>query len=220
MSEGLRLKLSTVDVKVHACAREQRGKPVSELGDRASNGADEREPQREHTQVGARVASVLNAAEEAADQIRADARREGVRIIQEAEATAASRIDELTREAEQLRQEAEDYARDIRSAVDSYATQQRREAEEESRRVLAEAEAQARATREASQEMSDQMQDEARRRHEMLQRESKALEERRQRVVEGLRDLSAQLQDALIEPARPGRDEESLTDALDLERRR
>jgi chaperonin cofactor prefoldin len=68
--------------------------------------------------------------------------------------------------------------------------------------------------------MSEQMQQEVRRRHEVLQRESKALEERRQRVVEGLRDLSAQLQDALVEPARQGREEESLTDALDFERRR
>lgn len=192
---------------------------MSELGDRTSYEAEEREPRREHTQLGDRVAHVLNAAEEASDQIRADARREGVRIIQEAEATAATRVDELTREAEQLREDAEDYARDIRSAVDSYATQQRRDAEEESRRILSEAETQARATREASQEMSEQMQQDARRRHEMLQRESKALEERRQRVVEGLRDLSAQLQDALVEPVR-GREEESLTDALDFERRR
>jgi len=193
---------------------------VSELGDRTSHEAEDRDPRRDHTQVGDRVAHVLNVAEEAAEQIRSDARKEGVRIIQQAEATSATRVEELTREAEQLRQEAEDYARDIRSAVDSYATQQRREAEEESRRILAEAEGQARATREASQEMSEQMQQETRRRHELLQRESKLLEERRQRVVEGLRDLSAQLQDALVEPARQSRDEESLTDALDFERRR
>jgi hypothetical protein len=193
---------------------------VSDLGDRTSYEAEEREPRREHTQLGDRVAQVLNAAEEAAGQIRADARREGVCIIQEADATAATRVDELTREAEQLRQDAEDYARDIRSAVDSYATQQRRDAEQEARRILSEAETQARATREASQEMSEQMQQDARRRHEMLHRESKALEERRQRVVEGLRDLSAQLQDALVEPVRKGREEESLTEALDFERRR
>src|SRR5215207_2255742 len=215
-----RLKFSTAGVKVPPAAASKGVRRVSELGDRASYEADEREPRREHAQLGDRVAHVLNAAEEAADQIRADARREGVRIIKEAEATAATRVDELTREAEQLREDADDYARDIRSAVDSYATQQRRDAEEEARRVLSEAETQARATREASQEMSEQMQQDARRRHEMLQRESKALEERRQRVVEGLRDLSAQLQDALVEPVRQGRDEESLTDALDFERRR
>ena len=187
--------------------------------DRASFETGEGEPRREYGQVGDRIAHVLDAAEEAAEQIRSDARREGVRIIQEAEATAAARVAELTRDAEQIRDDAEDYARDIRAAVDSYATQQRREAEEDARRVLSEAESQARATREASQEMSDQMQLEARRRHELLQRESKALEERRHRVLEGLRDLSAQLQDALVEPSR-GREEESLADALDIERRR
>ena len=35
----------------------------------------------------------------------------------------------------------------------------------------------------------------------------------------GLRDLVAQLQDALVEPTRSG-EEESLVDALDVERRR
>jgi hypothetical protein len=214
------LKVWTADVKVLLCVASKGVKPVSEQGERASYEAGERHTRRDFKQVGDRVAHVLTAADEAAEQIRADVRREGVRIIQEAETTAAKRVEELTREAEQLRKDAEDYARDIRSAVDSYATQQRREAEEESRRILSEAETQARATREASQEMSEQMQQEARRRHEMLQRESKALEERRLRVVEGLRDLSAQLQDALVEPARQGREEESLTDALDFERRR
>ena len=43
------------------------------------------------------------------------------------------------------------------------------------------------------------------------------LEERKQRVVESLRDVMAQLQDALAEPVP---EEESLVDALDVERRR
>ena len=46
------------------------------------------------------------------------------------------------------------------------------------------------------------------------------LEERRQRVLESLRDLSAQLQDALAEPAAKPAEDESLVEALDLERRR
>jgi hypothetical protein len=37
-------------------------------------------------------------------------------------------------------------------------------------------------------------------------------------VAEGLRDLAAQLQDALVEPE--PREDESLVDALDVERRR
>ncbi len=46
------------------------------------------------------------------------------------------------------------------------------------------------------------------------------LEERRQRVLESLRDLAAQLQDALVEPAEMARQDESLVDALDVDRRR
>ena len=44
------------------------------------------------------------------------------------------------------------------------------------------------------------------------------LEERRQRVLESLRDR-AQLQDALVEPAEMARQDESLVDALDVDRR-
>lgn len=45
------------------------------------------------------------------------------------------------------------------------------------------------------------------------------LEDRRQRVLDSLRDLSAQLQDALVEPAETARGD-VLLDALDVERRR
>jgi hypothetical protein len=170
--------------------------------------------------VGARVTGILDAAEQAAEQIRADALRQAHETMRRAEADAEVRIEELSREAERVRAEADDYARDIRQAVDSYGTQARREAEEEARRLVSEAEEQARATREAAQAMSEQIQSDASRRHETLQREARALEERRQRVIEGLRDLVAQLQDALIEPSRAASEEDSLIDALDVERRR
>jgi vacuolar-type H+-ATPase subunit E/Vma4 len=170
-------------------------------------------------EVGSRVAGILEAAETAAEQIRADALREAHETMRRAEGEADVRIEELTREAERVRSEADDYARDIRQAVDSYGTQARREAEEEVRRLVAEAEEEARAVREAAQGIAERIQTDAHRRHENLQREAKILEERRQRVLDGLRDLVAQLQDALVEPATSG-EEESLVDALDVERRR
>lgn len=170
--------------------------------------------------VGARVAGILEAAEQAAEQIRADALRQAHETLRKAEANAEMRIEELTRESERVRTEADDYARDIRQAVDSYGTQARREAEEEARRLVDDAEEQARASRETAQAMSDQIHTDARGRHEALEREAKALEERRQRVLDGLRDLVAQLQDALVEPSRAVADEDSLIDALDVERRR
>jgi hypothetical protein len=170
--------------------------------------------------VGARVAGILEAAEQAAEQIRADALRQARETIRKGEADAEMRIEELTRQAERVRTEADDYARDIRQAVDSYGTQARREAEEEARRLVDDAEEQARASRETAQAMAEQIQGDARGRHETLQREAKALEERRQRVLDGIRDLVAQLQDALVEPSRAVADEDSLIDALDVERRR
>jgi F0F1-type ATP synthase membrane subunit b/b' len=183
--------------------------------------SDEEAPARrtDHGTTGAKVAAVLNAAEEAAETIRGDATREANEILRQAKVDATARVDELTRDAERVRTEADDYAKDIRDAVDSYGTQARREAEEEARKILADAEDQARATREAAQDMATQIEADARRRHESLTRESKSLEERRQRVLDGLRDLTAQLQDALVEP--PSREiDESLADALDVERRR
>ena len=173
----------------------------------------------DHAETGSRVAGVLNAAEEAAVTIKDEARRHADEILRQANANAATRVEDLTREAERVRAEADDYARDIRAAVDSYGTQARREAEEEARNLLSDAEEQARATREAAQEMADQVEEGARRRHESLVREAKSLEERRQRVLDGLRDLAAQLQDALVEPTSREMDQ-SLADALDVERRR
>ena len=183
--------------------------------------ADEEPTDRrvDHASTGTRVAQVLNAAEEAAEAIRAEARRHADEILRQAKADAAARVEELSREAERVRAEADDYARDIRVAVDSYGTQARRDAEQEARNLLADAEEHARATREAAQQMASQIEDGARRRHESLVHEARSLEERRQRVLDGLRDLAAQLQDALVEPA--SRDlGKSLSDALDVERRR
>jgi hypothetical protein len=173
----------------------------------------------DHAETGSRVAAVLNAAEEAAETIRAEARRHADEVLREAKSDAAVRVEELTREAERVRAEADDYARDIRVAVDSYGTQARRDAEEEARKIVSDAEDHARATREAAQDMANQIEEGARRRHESLVREAKSLEERRQRVLDGLRDLAAQLQDALVEPTSRDLDE-SLADALDTERRR
>ena len=175
-------------------------------------------PANESAGVGARVTSILEAAEQAAEQIRSDALREVSETMRRAEADAQVRIEELTREAERVRNEADDYARDIRQAVDSYGTQARREAEEQARALVDSAEEQARSVRATAEAMAEQIQADAHRRHETLQREARALEERRQRVLDGLRDLAAQLQDALVEPSH--REDDSLVDALDVERRR
>jgi len=195
---------------------ERVGNPEDTMSDEPGQSDDR--PANESVGVGARVTSILEAAEQAAEQIRSDALREVSDTMRRADADAHVRIEELTREAKRVRKEADVYARDIRQAVDSYGTQARREAEEEARALVDNAEEQARSIREAAEAMAEQIQADAHRRHETLQREAKALEERRLRVLDGLRDLAAQLQDALVEPSR--REDDSLVDALDVERRR
>ena len=75
-------------------------------------------------------------------------------------------------------------------------------------------------TLKAAQQSAEETERDTVQRHQTLQREAKMLEERRQRVLDGLRDLAAQLQDALVEPAEMSRQDASLVDALDVDRRR
>jgi vacuolar-type H+-ATPase subunit E/Vma4 len=175
---------------------------------------------KEYTEVGDAVAGVLRAAEEAAEQIRGDARAQAEAILARAREAADTRIEELTREAVRTRSDAEDYARDIRDAVEGYASQQRREAEEEARTILSEAEEQARAMRAAAEGMAEQIEGDAKRRNDGLREEARSLEERRQRVLEGLREMAAQLNELFPELASGDRSGTELMDALDLERRR
>ena len=150
--------------------------------------------------VGSKVNAIIEAAEEAAKEIRDRANLEAIDVLRQAEQHAAVRIEELTREAAQAKTEADQYARDMTEAADSYGTQHRRTVEEEARRLLAESEAKAKETLAAAQEKAEELESTVVQRHETLQREAKMLEERKQRVLESLRDLAAQIQDALVEP--------------------
>ncbi|HKY12333.1 MAG TPA: hypothetical protein VJL85_03230, partial [Gaiellaceae bacterium] len=91
--------------------------------------------------------------------------------------------------------------------------------EEEARRVLADAEKEAKELRDAAQQKAEQIERDVGQRHETLKREARMLEARRQRVLESLRDLAAQLQDALVEPVGKPSQDEALMDALKVERR-
>jgi vacuolar-type H+-ATPase subunit H len=169
--------------------------------------------------IGEKVNAIVAAAETAADEIRRDAEKRAADILEQAEAKAAERIEALTREASEARTEAEQYARDMREAADSYGTQHRRSAEEEALRVVSEAENSARERRESAERKAEQIERDIGQRHATLKREARMLEERKQRVLDSLRDLSAQLQDALVEPERAPQEVE-LMDALEVERRR
>ena len=126
----------------------------------------------DYADVGVRVAGVLNAAEEAAEQIRTDARRS----------------------AEDIRRQAEADARKLTS-------HRRREADEEARRVIAEAQAEAQAIKEAAQAGARQIEEAGLERQEQFRRYARTLEQRVERALDGLRDVTSQLQDVVLDAA-------------------
>ena len=128
----------------------------------------------EYGEVGTRVATVLNAAEDAAEQIRADA----------------------TRTADDIRRRAENEAR-------AYATRRRQEADEEARRVVAEAQAQAHAIRQSAHAEARGIEDAAVREQEQFRAQTVALEKRVEQALDGLRGVTAELQDVVLD-AVPG----------------
>jgi len=147
--------------------------------------------------LGGRVAGVLEAAEQAAEQMRGDAEVEAATI----------------------RASAEEYAADVRHAVDTYANQQRREAEAEASRTVEAGLAEARAMREAAQAMARRLEDEARARADALRADTRGLEERRARALEELRDIAATLGD-LVGGDRPPAEPEPIASARSFRRRR
>jgi cell division septum initiation protein DivIVA len=186
----------------------------------ARAGPEESRALETHADIGDKVNAIIKAAEAAAEEIAQTARREADEVLHQAEQQAAARIEELTREAVGSRAEADQYARDMREAADSYGTQHRRSAEEEARRLLADSEERAKVLLETAQLKAEQIDRDVGERHETLRREARMLEARRQRVLESLRDLAAQLQDALVEPTENERQDQALMDALNVERRR
>ena len=182
--------------------------------------AGEQTAPRAYAQVGERVAGVLQAAEDAAEKMREDARRDAAEIRREAESTGTRQLEQMAQEAESVRLEAETYSRETREAVDTYATQRRRETESESSRALAEAEGQARATREAAEAMAKRIEDAARQRQQTLLDESRTVEVRMQRAIAGFRAMAAQLEELLAASSAGNGGRETLVDALEVERRR
>jgi hypothetical protein len=173
-----------------------------------------------HSGVGERVSGILNAAEAAAEQIRQDARQAAAEIIRQAEAVAAAREHELEVEFDRARARAEDEVRDLRLAVESYASRRRADADEEARQRISDAETQARATREAAAQMARELEEGAQQRHQEVRAQTRALEKQRDRTLEELRRIAAQLEEFLPAPAPPPRTEETLSEVLSVDSRR
>jgi cell division septum initiation protein DivIVA len=193
--------------------------PTEKTGVNGTTRADSSAPARSDAAgVGRRVSAILAAAEEAAQQIRVDARSAADGMLRKAEEDAEARIVELTHTATEARREADEYARDMRMAVEAYAKKHRHEAEDEARQTTSEAESRAKSILESARERAEKIEQSARRHQEELRAETHRLEDRRRQALRGVRELMAVLeellQDANQEPAR-ARDEsldETLTD--------
>lgn len=144
-------------------------------------------PAPPHGEVGARIAGVLNAAEQAAAQIRADARRA----------------------AEAERRRVIDNAR-------AYAASVRRDADAETGRILAAAHAAADVIRDRANAEAEHVEEDARLRRDELHIDARLLEQRVERAVDALRHVSSELAGVAararvsFEPADP-REEDAAT---------
>jgi alanyl-tRNA synthetase len=77
------------------------------------------------SEVGDRIAAILDAAEASAERIRTQAREEAAEILRHAHAEAATRAEELSREPQRLRDEAAAAAETTRQTAEHHAAELR-----------------------------------------------------------------------------------------------
>jgi hypothetical protein len=147
--------------------------------------------------VGPRVSAILEAAEQAAQEIRAAGDRQAAALV------------------EQLRAEAEGDARDMRLAAESYGKRQRRDADEEAKLIVAAAEQRVRELVAEAEEQANERTAGVEGRLRALTAEIRYLEAKRSRIVDALRSISTHIDDALDDDrAREPEPAEQLPDAL------
>jgi hypothetical protein len=158
----------------------------------------------DYTGVGERVIAILEAAEAAGAQIRADAATAAAEIRNAAELEASVQLQKAGEEAARIQSEAE-------ARVEALSAEWRREAVERAREEVAEAESHARLTREAGEEAARQIELAARERAEVVRAQVQPLEENMRRALGAFRGISAQLEELLEAEEEP---EDSLVEAL------
>ena len=149
-------------------------------------------------EIGDRVATILQAAVEAAEGIRQEAVEEAATIRSQAEVDAAARFRQLTAEIERVNSESQARAQALREEGERYVAERLLEADAEADKVMAQAEAQAQARRAAAEEAA-RIEDEARRRQAILREAALALEARLRGALEGIQHVSTDLEEALLE---------------------
>jgi hypothetical protein len=203
--------------KVSAHRPRARGKQVKDESQVQSSQEQASAGGRGYAELGDRVAAVLQAAEEAAEQIRSEANTAAEQVTRQAEQESKALLEQATSEAQRVRLEADTEAKNTREAVESYATNHRREAEVKAAKVLSEAEGQARASREAAEAMAQRIEESARTLEEEVRDQDRMIRGRMQRYLAALRDVSGQIEEVLGET---DRGEPALVEALDVERAR
>jgi hypothetical protein len=196
----------------------RRAAVTDQLDERVEAGVagEAKDSRQSHTDVGDRVAGVIRAAEELAEQIRSDVHQEAAQIKREAEDARGAAMRELASEQDELRAAAEAHAAEIRRTGETYATEHRREAEAEATKLVGEAETQARAMREAAEQMAMRIETTALQRREELEERTRVVETRLRRFQKGLRQMSTDL-DELLEPGRA--QDETILEVLDVDQR-
>jgi hypothetical protein len=150
------------------------------------------------TDVGDRIATILQTAREAAENIRREAIEEAATIRSQAEKDAAARYKQLTAEIERVNSESQVRAQALREEGERYVAERLLEADAEAERMKAEAESEAQARRAAAEDAA-RIEDEARRRQAVLKEAALALEHRLRGALEGIQHVSNDLEETLLE---------------------
>ena len=169
----------------------------------------------DYSRFGDRVVAILTAAEDAAAQIRGEARADAERIRSDAVSAASESV--------QVRASAERYSAEVRLEAENYAEDKRREAElraseivaaaeDEASAISARADEKARAMIEDAERRIESVDEERRRRHEELATETERQEARLQELLTASREISARLEER-IGRAPPGPFEPAVRDA-------
>jgi len=170
------------------------------MDERASAEEEQAQAGRPSQAVGDRVSEVIRAAEELAEQIRADAHHEATQIKTTAQQAHAKATQQLGEELSAMKAAAEAEAAEIKRTSELYASDHRRSAEAATAKLLAEAETQARAMREAAEQMAMQIETTALRRREELEERTSLVETGLRRFQSGLREISKELDELLDTP--------------------
>jgi len=192
--------------------RRKRGAGMTDqLEESVETATSDAESRVNHVDLGHRVSGVIKAAEDVAEQIRADALEDAALIKQRAEEAAVKAIRQAAKERDELRATSEAAAETMRIESENYATGLRCDAEAEVATALVEGEAQARALREAAEQMARKVEASALRRREEIEEGSRGAESQLRRFQLGLASITEHL-DQLLEPR--GERAETLEEAL------